>query len=155
MTSAEQLSNQFSEVYLEGKWIAGTNLKNEIVPINLDNAIKKYSTLNTIAALTFHLNYYLTGLLEVFRGGELHIKDKYSFDLPDLNNEAEWADLKNTFISNAKNFEQQIKTMTQKQLSNDFVKPEYGSYYRNIQGVIEHGYYHLGQIVLIKKLLQR
>ncbi|MDX1470203.1 MAG: DUF1572 domain-containing protein, partial [Flavobacteriaceae bacterium] len=122
MTSAEQLSNQFSEVYLEGKWIAGTNLSKEIAPINLEVAIKKYRTLNTIAALTFHLNYYLAGLLEVFRGGELNIKDKYSFDLPDLKTEDEWADLKNTFISNAKNFEQQIKTMTKKQLSNDFVK---------------------------------
>jgi len=30
---------------------------------------------------------------------------------------------------------------------------KYGNYFRNIVGVIEHIHYHLGQIVLIKKIL--
>lgn len=30
-----------------------------------------------------------------------------------------------------------------------------GSYLRNIEGVIEHSYYHLGQISLIKKMISR
>ena len=30
----------------------------------------------------------------------------------------------------------------------------WGNYYRNIHGIIEHTHYHLGQIVLIKKLLK-
>ena len=34
-----------------------------------------------------------------------------------------------------------------------FVKPEYGNYYRNLHGLIEHTHYHLGQVALIKKLL--
>jgi hypothetical protein len=32
---------------------------------------------------------------------------------------------------------------------------KYGNYYRNLHGIIEHTHYHLGQIVLIKKLLKR
>lgn len=154
MTSAEQLSNQFAEVYLQGTWIAGTNLKNEISSITFEHAVNKYQSLNTVAALTFHLNYYLAGILEVFNGGGLNIKDKYSFNLPDLQTEGDWIELQNTFTTNAQSFEQHIEIMSDIQLSEDFVKPEYGSYYRNIQGVIEHGYYHLGQIVLIKKLLK-
>jgi hypothetical protein len=31
--------------------------------------------------------------------------------------------------------------------------PQYGSYYRDPQGIIEHLHYDLGQIVLIKKIL--
>ena len=30
---------------------------------------------------------------------------------------------------------------------------KYGTYYRNFHGLIEHAHYHLGQIVLIKKLV--
>ncbi len=53
-------------------------------------ATQKIGTLNTIAALTFHVNYYLAGILKVFRGGELEIRDKYSFDIPPIDSEADW-----------------------------------------------------------------
>jgi len=35
----------------------------------------------SIAALTFHINYYVAGVLNVFQGGKLEIRDKYSFDM--------------------------------------------------------------------------
>ena len=38
-------------------------------------------------------------------------------------------------------------------LDEPFVKEQYGSCRRNIEGMIEYCYYHLGQISLIKKLL--
>jgi len=38
-------------------------------------------------------------------------------------------------------------------LDSVFVDEKYGTYLRNIEGVIEHCYYHLGQISLIKKLV--
>ncbi len=34
-------------------------------------------------------------------------------------------------------------------------KEEYGSYALNIEAQIEHSYYHLGQISLIKKILSK
>lgn len=38
-------------------------------------------------------------------------------------------------------------------LDKPFIDEKYGSYIRNIEGVIEHSYYHLGQIVLLKKMI--
>ena len=43
--------------------------------------------------------------------------------------------------------------MPEEELSQGFVDEKYGTYSRNIDGMIEHSYYHLGQIVLIKKLI--
>jgi hypothetical protein len=43
--------------------------------------------------------------------------------------------------------------MQDEKLKDVFVEEKYGTYQRNIDGMIEHSYYHLGQIVLIKKLL--
>ncbi|GAA4794839.1 hypothetical protein GCM10023231_24020 [Olivibacter ginsenosidimutans] len=43
--------------------------------------------------------------------------------------------------------------MTDSKFDEIFIDEQYGTYLRNIEGVIEHGYYHLGQIVLIKKLI--
>jgi hypothetical protein len=34
-----------------------------------------------------------------------------------------------------------------------FVDEQYGTYLRNIDGVIEHSYYHLGQISMLRKLI--
>ena len=34
-----------------------------------------------------------------------------------------------------------------------FIDGKYGSYLRNIEGIIEHSYYHLGQISLIRKMI--
>jgi hypothetical protein len=39
-------------------------------------------------------------------------------------------------------------------LGADFGDPKYGSYYRNLHGIVEHTHYHLGQIVLVKKIIQ-
>ncbi len=40
-------------------------------------------------------------------------------------------------------------------LDQPFIEKKYGSYLRNIEGVIEHSYYHLGQISLIKKMINQ
>jgi hypothetical protein len=34
-----------------------------------------------------------------------------------------------------------------------FWDEKYGNYYTNVQAVIEHCHYHLGQVVLIKKII--
>ena len=36
-----------------------------------------------------------------------------------------------------------------------FVDQKYGDYQRNIDLMIEHAYYHLGQILILKKLLNK
>jgi hypothetical protein len=43
--------------------------------------------------------------------------------------------------------------MPEEKLNQVFVDEKYGTYQRNIDAMIEHAYYHLGQIVLIKKMI--
>ena len=43
--------------------------------------------------------------------------------------------------------------MPEEKLQEVFTNEEYGTYYRNIDAMIEHAYYHLGQIELVKKCL--
>ncbi|MGQ7855647.1 DUF1572 domain-containing protein [Pedobacter sp. WC2501] len=109
--------------------------------------------MNTIAAITYHINYYLAGILTVFNGGLLEIKDQYSFDLPPIHSEADWNKLASELFDNASVFAIAVEKMPDKKLNEIFVNEKYGTYLRNIEAVIEHIYYHLGQIVLIKKLI--
>lgn len=151
----KDLANRLREVLLTGKWIANTNFKEQITSISWEQAIEKIENLNTIALLTFHVNYYLKGLLQVFEGGNLEIKDKFSFDMPEIVSETDWLNLVNEFVSNAERFINHVEKMDDNVLTQPFVKEEYGSYLRNIEAQIEHSYYHLGQVSLIKKFVMQ
>lgn len=153
MQHSKQLANRFREVTLNGTWIANTNYKDQISTINWQQAITKISSLNTIALLTFHINYYMEGILQVFEGGTLDIKDTYSFDAPEITSENDWNVLKSSFITNAETFAKHIDKLSDTDLESVFVNKKYGTYRRNIEAMIEHSYYHLGQISLIKKMI--
>lgn len=153
ITRPQYLAERLREVLLHGKWIANTNFKDQILSITRVQATTKIGSLNTIALLTFHVNYYLQGLINVFQGGNLEIRDKYSFDLPAIQSESDWNTLVETFLSNAELFAKHVEQMDDAQLDQAFVDEKYGSYQRNIEGVIEHSYYHLGQVSLIRKML--
>lgn len=153
MSTALQLAKRFREVILDGKWIANTNFRDQLSDISWEQATTKIANLNTIAMLTFHIDYYIAGLINVFEGGNLEIRDQYSFDLPPIESQLEWNNLLNKFWSDAEKFADLLEKMPDSKMNESFVDEKYGTYLRNIDGMIEHAYYHLGQITLIKKLL--
>jgi uncharacterized damage-inducible protein DinB len=148
------MASRLQEVLLSGRWIAQTNIKEQIESISWQQANQKIGSLNTVALLTYHLNYYLAGILNVFNGGKLEIRDKYSFEMPPIQSETDWKKLKHQFVVNSEKFVAHVESMEDSQFDDYFVDEKYGTYQRNIEGVIEHSYYHLGQIVLINKMIQ-
>ena len=147
------ISVRLREVLLDGRWIANTNYKEQLSNVNWQQATEKLHDLNTIAALTYHINYYLEGLLNAFENGKLEISDKFSFDAPPVNSESDWNKMISDFLSNSEKFVHYVEQMEDSVFDQPFIDPRYGTYLRNIEGVIEHGYYHLGQISLIRKLI--
>jgi hypothetical protein len=89
----------------------------------------------------------------VLEGGPLDAHDKYSFDHPPIESQQDWEKLLNRTWADAEKLAHLIEQMPETKLLEVFSDKKYGTYYRNIHGVIEHMHYHLGQIVLIKKLL--
>ena len=153
MNNKSELAKRFREVILNGTWIANTNFKNELDNLDWKIATSKFQNLNTIAILAQHIHYYIRGVKNVFLGGNLEISDKYSFDFPDFKSERDWKIFLDKFWRDSEEFAQLIEKMDDDKLSEHFVEEKYGTYHRNIDAMIEHSYYHLGQIVLIKKML--
>jgi len=154
MKRNEFTANRLREVLLDGRWVANTNYKEQLESVTWRQAVQKVGDLNTIAALTYHVNYYLGGILNVFNGGGLEIRDKYSFDLPPIKSEADWKRLVGDFLANARKFVEHVANLPEEKLDEAFVDEKYGTYWRNMEGVIEHCYYHLGQIALIRKMIE-
>ena len=154
MSLNEQLAKQIKDLFLTGQWIGtNLNLKAQIADVDFNMANAKYESLNTIALLAFHLNYYLEGLINVYKGGSLDIKDKYSFDMAPLSSQQEWDTMRHNIYRNAEYFVKLVEQMPASQLNDPFTDEKYGTYLRNLIGILEHSYYHLGQIVLLTKLL--
>lgn len=150
----EQISKQLKDLFISGQWVGtNLNLKAQLDDVNFEMALTKYDSLNSIAMLAFHINYYLEGVMNVFEGGTLDIKDKYSYDMPPISSQEDWDDMKANIFQNAENFVVLVHQMQLSQLDEPFTDEKYGTYLRNLIGMLEHSYYHLGQIVLIKKLL--
>lgn len=151
MNTANQIASRFREVVLNGTWIANTNFKDQLANLDWEIATKKLHSFNTIAVLSQHIHYYIAGILNVFNGGTLDIKDKFSFDFPEMYSQQDWDNFLIQFWNDSEEFARFVENMSDEKINTVFVEEKYGTYQRNIDAMIEHAYYHLGQIVLIKK----
>ena len=152
MNITAQIAKLFRDIHYGGNWTA-VNLKETLANISWQQATTKMYSFNTIAMLVYHINYYVSAVIKVLQGESLNASDKYSFDLPPIQSSEDWEKLLNTTWSDAANFANLVEQLPDDKLWETFVNEKYGNYYRNIHGVIEHCHYHLGQMVLIKKLL--
>ena len=155
MKQTQILANRLKEVLTEGKWVIGTNFKAQIEDLSWKEATQKMHGLNTIADLTFHTSYYIAGVANVLEGGNLEIRDKYSFYYPPVESEQDWKNLVYKFCGDSERLIQLVENLPEEKLQETFVDEKYGTYLRNIDVIIEHSYYHFGQVVMLRKMIER
>jgi len=152
MNLTAQIAKHFREVHFGGNWTS-SNLKDHLADVTWQQATTQVYSINPIATLVYHINYYVSAILKVLRGEPLDAHDKYSFDLPPILSQEDWEKLLDKTWTDAEDFAILVEQLPESKLGENFSDEKYGSYFRNFHGVIEHTHYHLGQIVLIKKIL--
>ena len=152
MNTTQQIAKHFREIHFGGNWTA-SNLKDHLAGVTWQQATTKVYDFNTIATLVYHINYYVSAVLKVLEGGPLTASDKYSFDVPLIKSEEDWQQLVHKTFAEAESFALLVEQLPENKLWEDFSDQKYGNYYRNLHGIIEHSHYHLGQLVLIKKIV--
>jgi hypothetical protein len=152
MNLTAQIANHLRAVYFGGNWTS-VNLKEALADVTWQHATTRVDSLNTIATLVYHTNYYISAVSKVLQGAPLNAKDKYSFDHPPIRSQEDWKNLMDQTWKDVENFASLVEQLPESKLAETFVEEKYGNYYRNLHGIIEHTHYHLGQIVLIKKML--
>src|SRR5690349_2857547 len=136
MLLSAQVAKHFREVFFGGNWTS-VNLKDTLKEISWQQASAQVYSLNTIAKLTFHINYYVSAVLKVLQGGPLDAHDKYSFDLPSIQSEEDWQKLINKNFSEAEQLAALIEQLPENKFEENFAEEKYGTYYRNLHGLIE------------------
>ena len=152
MNLTTQIAKHFREIFFGENWTS-SNLKNNLADVNWKQATTQVYSFNTIATLVFHINYFVSAALKVLQRGPLDAHDKYSFDLPPIQSPEDWEKLLDKTFADAETVASLIEQLPEQKIWENFADPKYGNYYRNFHGIIEHTHYHLGQIVLIKKII--
>ncbi len=152
MKITSQLAKHIKDFYFGGNW-TDSSLKGVLKDVNWQQATTKVASFNTIATLVFHLSYYVNAAIDVLQNKPLTAKDKYSFNHPPIQSQKDWDDFLSKKYNDAEILVDLVSKLPENKLWEDFSDNKYGNYYRNINGIIEHAHYHLGQIALIKKMI--
>lgn len=152
MSISKQLAKHLRDVHFGGNW-STIDLKTVLSDVTFEQAQIEVHGLNSIFAITFHLDYYLDVIITVLEKNVLDGKDELSWISEPSKTREEWESFQLAMWEKAEKSASLIEKLPDEKLTEDFVDPKYGTNYRNIAGIVEHVHYHLGQIVIIKKLL--
>ncbi|OSZ79178.1 DUF1572 domain-containing protein [Chitinophagaceae bacterium IBVUCB1] len=152
MHTTQHIAKHMKEVHDGGNW-TWVNLHDTLKDITWQQATTQVYGLNTIAVLTYHVGYYATAILSVLQGKPLVAKDEESFTHPPINNAEDWNAMRTKLQADWQVLAATIALLPDDKLNEVFTAEKYGTYYRNLHGMIEHTHYHLGQITLLKKII--
>ncbi len=152
MNLSAQIAKNLRDVYFGKNWTA-VSMQQSLADVTWQQATTKVYSCNTIAALVYHINYYVSAVTKFLQGEPLDSRDEISFDLPPIHSQEDWQMFLEKTWREAEQFACLIEQLPESRFDEIFVEEKYGNYYRNIHGIIEHAHYHLGQIVLLKKII--
>lgn len=154
MEISKTIAKHLRDLYFGGNWTV-SSFKQHLEDVTLTEALTEIQDLNTIAKLVYHSNYYVEAIIRVLNDKPIDAKDEFSFDHPNFTSESEWENFKRATLANIEDLANLVEDLNDEDLERTFVDEKYGTYYRNLHGVIEHSHYHLGQIVILKKLVRK
>ena len=152
MQTTTQIAKHLRDVFFGGNWTC-SDFKKHLAGVTWQDATTPIYGLNTIAKLAYHVHYYVLAQIMVLKENKLEASDKFSFDHPPIAAQSDWDDLVEKILAKAEELAALIENLSDEQLNAGFIDPKYGNYYRNFAGMIEHCHYHLGQLVIIKKII--
>lgn len=152
MKVTEQIAQHLLDVHNGDNW-TDVNIANTLKGITWQEADRKASfSPNTIAMLLHHISFWNRIVAQRGQGIEPVIPPSNGMDVPAIESEEAWNELKKDNLLSAHELATIIENFDEDDLHVPIL-PRHSSAYKNFQGQVEHVHYHLGQIVMIKKYL--
>jgi hypothetical protein len=146
------IARHIREIHFGDNW-TDSAMQDVLKDVTWQQAIAKpIPDTNSIAELVFHMNFYLDYVHRNFKNEFLKFEQADTFKAPTIQSEADWLALLQKTWDDAEAFAQTVAQIPDDDL-HIVIPPRHNSFYKNAHGVVEHNHYHLGQIVLLKKLL--
>ncbi len=150
----EEIAQHLADVNEGANW-TDVNIKDTLEDVTYKEASAvTIASSNTIAGLLHHIGFYNDIVKERLWGNDPSINQLNGFDMERIKNENDWAKLKEKSLQSATDLASEVKKFPEEKLF-ELTANGHGTYYKMLHGVIEHAHYHLGQIVLLKKLIRQ
>ena len=107
---------------------------------------------NSIAMLVKHIGFYNWVVMERLKGSDPVIDDSNGFTVT-INNNEDWQQVRRDALYSFAKLAEMVKGLPDEKLQG-LTPAGNSTFYKTLHGIAEHAPYHLGQIVLIKKLLR-
>ena len=150
MTLAQHLGKHFRQAYFGGSFTE-RNLREELSDMPLAVAQRRTAGGNSVVALVYHLHFYVRGVASVLGGGPLDTRDAASWQTPAIDTEDEWRAFVTQVLAEGEAFAKTLEALPEEELWKPFYRPTNAPTLTNALGVLEHVYYHLGQVVLLAR----
>ena len=108
---------------------------------------------NTIASLLHHITFWNRLIIKRMRGIDVFVDEKNGYNIPFLQTEEDWQQLQIDNNLSAHELAAAIAGFDETLLEESLLLGG-SSAYKNLQGTVEHVHYHLGQMVILKKLVK-
>lgn len=154
MKLTDYIAQHIIEVSEGGNWTE-VDIKNTLQDVTYEEAtVITLASPNSIAALLHHVSFYNEVVLQRLKGISPVINDANGFDGKPIESESDWLNLKEEALRSAKNLAEAVKQFPEEKLQELSPNSE-NTYYKTLHGVTEHAYYHLGQMMILKKLIRQ
>jgi uncharacterized damage-inducible protein DinB len=139
----------------DGENWTSVNIADTLADVSFQEAQQRTTlSQNTIASLLHHLYYWNGIIMERIKGINPSIAEANGFDVDELKNENDWNGLIEKTHQSFLQLADAVKNFLEEKLF-EISPTGKSSYYKNFQGIVEHAHYHLGQIVILKKLIKQ
>ena len=154
MKLTKQIAQHIIEVFEGGNWTE-VNIKDTLEEVDYKEASTvTRSSNNTIAALVNHLSFYNDIAMQRLSGNNPVINASNGLDVDEIKNEDDWIKMKEHSMESAHQLAFAVRKFPEEKIF-ELSPNGVATYYKTLHGIVEHAHYHLGQIVLLKKLIRQ
>jgi len=152
MLESKRISNLYQSIYDGEPWLEVT-LANTLKNVNAQQAYMKiHPNLNTIWEIVNHLIQWRRNILQRVQG-ETVITPDHNYFVPVIDpSEVAWAQSLQNLAKSQEQWNAFLNDFDDAHFEKIYANNNH-TYYEHIHGIIQHDIYHLGQIVILKKLI--
>ncbi len=140
----ETVHGNWTEIYLDDVIADVTYTEAVAIPPALTNSI---------AMLVYHITFYNDVIFERLKGNNPSIDSSNGFAV-NITDEEAWQQLKQSCFASFKKLADAVAALPEEKLYEQTRYNPEDTYYKTFHGIAEHAHYHLGQIVLLKKIIR-
>ena len=147
------IAQHLTDVHEGNNW-TDVNIADTLKDVTADEAmmVTKASP-NTIASLLHHITFWNRLMIKRMRGVNVLVDEHNGYNVPPLQTEDDWQQQQIDNNLSAHELAASMAGFDESKLFEPLLK-DGSSAYKNFQGTVEHVHYHLGQMLILKKLIK-